>query len=143
MACFVAPAGVAIVTTIVRKVLEKKEKTRAKTVAGEHTDDATGKWTRRLSWLNTMLWGGTIMLALEHLLRGEVVPWPPFFTALETPGAVGPLFREIATYGLVMTAGVIAVWGIMVAVAELAERGAKARERSGAEPKAVGRGAGY
>jgi hypothetical protein len=127
MACFVAPAGVAIVTTVVQIVLKNKGKTQGNPRTGEHAQYARGKWAGRLGWLNAMLWGGSIMLVLDHVWRGEVVPWPPFFTALETPGAVGPMFREIATLGLAMTAGVVVAWGIMVAVAELAGRRAAAR----------------
>jgi hypothetical protein len=149
MACFIAPAGVAIVTTIVQKVVEKKEKAAApaqisagdKAARETRTAETRGKWTRRLGWLNTMLWGGTALLALEHVWHGELVPWPPFLTAMETPGAVGPMLREIATYGVAMAVAVVAVWGVMVGIAEVAERRAEARERSSSEPKAVGGGA--
>lgn len=116
MACFVAPAGVAVVTTVVRKVVEKREMASAKTShdAQAHADRVVGKWTRRLGWLNTMLWGGTIMLVLDHLLSGELRPWPPFLTALETPGQAGELLREIAVVGGSMTAAVFVAWVIMV-----------------------------
>jgi len=114
MACFVAPAAVAVVTTIVQKVVEKKGRP---TVEGRSGRSAA-KWAERLRWLNTMLWGGAILLALEHVWHGELVPWPPFLTAIGTPGAVGPMLREIVTHGLTMTAVVIAAWAAMVAVAE-------------------------
>ena len=74
MACFLVPVGEAIVTTVVQKVAEKREK-KDETEKMEKTGL---KWSRRLSWLNKMLWGGSIMLALEHVWHGEVVPWPPF-----------------------------------------------------------------
>ena len=118
MACFVAPAATAIVTTVVQKVVERKEGGRTP----EQAERVRGKWSQRLRWLNTMLWGGTALLALEHVWHGEVVPWPPFLTAMQTPGAVGPMLREILTYGVTMTAVVIAAWGIMVGIAELRAR---------------------
>jgi hypothetical protein len=118
MACFLAPAATAIVTTVVQKVVQKKEKT----VVEERTGKTGGKWTQRLRRLNTMLWGGSILLALEHVWHGEVVPWPPFLTAMGTPGEVGPMLREILTYGVTMTAVVVVVWGIMVGIAELRAR---------------------
>ncbi|MBN1321940.1 MAG: hypothetical protein JXA87_14005 [Thermoleophilia bacterium] len=118
MACFVAPAATAIVTTVVQKVVEKRERNDAP----EQAERTRGKWSQRLRWLNTMLWGGTALLALEHVWHGEVVPWPPFLTAMETPGAVGPMLREILTYGVTMTAVVIVAWGIMVGVVELRTR---------------------
>ncbi len=80
IACFIAPAGVAIVTTIVQKVVKNKEEK----LTSEHGPRVKGKWTQRLRWLNTMLWGGVALLALEHIWHGEVVPWPPFLTAMQT-----------------------------------------------------------
>ena len=34
--------------------------------------------------LNALLWGGVILLVLEHVWHHEVVPWPPFLTAMAT-----------------------------------------------------------
>ncbi len=136
MACFLAPAGVAVVTTVVQMVVKKKQ-----AAAGEQSEKTPGKWTRRLRWLNTMLWGGTILLALEHVWHGEVVPWPPFLTAVQTAGEVGPILREIATYGVAMTAVVVAAWAIMVGIAEIAERRGKTASLPEAEPRNVGGGA--
>jgi hypothetical protein len=132
MACFLAPAGVAVVTTVVQKVVKKKEGETAG--AGEHAEKTVGKWTQRLRWLNTMLWGGVVLLALEHIWHGEVIPWPPFLTAMETPGEVGPMLHEIAVYGGIMTAVIIVVWGILVGVAELRTR---TRPLSDVKPEAV------
>jgi hypothetical protein len=119
MACFLVPAGEAIVTTVVQKVMENKAK---KDGSGE-TRGIGVKWSRRLSWLNKMLWGGTILLALEHVWHGEVVPWPPFLTAMENPGEVGPILHEMATFGTAMAVVVTLVRGIMVLVAELKTKG--------------------
>jgi hypothetical protein len=118
MACFVAPAAVAIVTTVVRKVVEKREGTSPVRPADGRSVAVAGKWTQRLGWLNLMLWGGTLMLVLDHLISGELVPWPPFLTAIDTPGQVGPMLREILITGGAMTAAVIAAWAIMVVVVE-------------------------
>lgn len=123
MACFVAPAAVAIATTVIQKVAKKKEAAAA--VEGT-TQVTAGKWTRRLRWLNTMMWGGSALLCLEHIWHGEVVPWPPFLTAMQTPGDVGPMLHEIATVGVAMAVVILATWGIMVGVAEIVERRAKA-----------------
>ena len=115
MACFLVPAGEAIVTTVVQKVMESKEKKDG----GKKASIAGLKWSRRLGWLNKMLWGGTILLALEHVWHGEVVPWPPFLTAMENPADVAPMLHEIATIGVAMAVTVTVIWGIMVLVAEL------------------------
>jgi hypothetical protein len=137
MACFVAPATVAVVTTIVRKVVEKREGTDAAQHTAHSSAKVSGKWTQRLGWLNTMLWGGALLLALEHVWHGELVPWPPFLTAMQSPDQVGPMLHEIATYGTAMTAAVLVVWGLMVALDEVRS---KASRRT-TEAKAAGRGA--
>jgi hypothetical protein len=115
MACFLVPVGEAIVTTVVQKVVEKREKKSGV----EKTRGVGLTWSRRLSWLNKMLWGGSILLALEHVWHGEVVPWPPFLTAMNNPGDVAPMLHEIATVGVAMAIAVTVVWGIMMLIAEL------------------------
>jgi hypothetical protein len=120
MACFLVPAGEAIVTTVVQKVVENREKK----VGGERAKKTGLSWSRRLSWLNKMLWGGTILLALEHIWHGEVVPWPPFLTAMSNPAEVAPMLHEMATIGVAMAVFVTIVWGIMVMVAELKAKAA-------------------
>jgi hypothetical protein len=115
MACFLVPMGEAIVTTVVQKVVENRENK----VGGEKAKKTGLSWSRRLSWLNKLLWGGTILLALEHIWHGEVVPWPPFLTAMENPADVAPMLHEMATFGVAMAITVTAVWGIMVWIASL------------------------
>jgi len=115
MACFLVPAGVAIGTSVAQKVVEKREKK----VGGERTKNTGLNWSQRLSWLNKLLWGGTILLALEHIWHGEVVPWPPFLTAMENPADVAPMLHEMATIGVAMAITVTVIWGIMILIAEL------------------------
>lgn len=115
MACFLVPAGEAIVTTVVQKVVEKREKKDS----GEKTEKRGLSWSRRLSWLNKLLWGGTILLAFEHLWHGEIVPWPPFLTAMENPADIAPMLHEVATIGTGMAVFVTIIWTIMIMVAEL------------------------
>ncbi len=119
MACFLVPMGEAVVVTAAKKVVAKREKRARNETADETTDNTAGRWSQRLSWLNTMLWGGSLLLALEHIWHGEVVPWPPFLTVMETPGEVGPMLHELATYGIAMAAVVTIVWAVMVAIAEV------------------------
>jgi len=118
MACFLAPMTEAIATTIVQKVVEKK----AGTAGGDAAGKPASPWGRRLGWLNKMLWGGSILLAFEHLWHGEIVPWPPFLTAMSDPAEVGPMLREIATVGTAMAVTITVVWALMILVAELRAR---------------------
>ncbi|MCD6423440.1 MAG: hypothetical protein J7L42_04925 [Elusimicrobia bacterium] len=109
MACFLVPAGEAVVTTVVQKMVKKKEKEQQKGF----------KWTQRLGWLNRMLWGGVALLALEHIWHGEVVPWPPFLTAMKNPADIPPMLNEMAKVGTTMAVAVTCVWLLMVLVAEI------------------------
>jgi hypothetical protein len=132
MACFLVPMGEAIVTTVVQKAVAGREK-KAKTEQTAHTGIS---WSRKLGWLNKMLWGGTALLALEHVWHGEVVPWPPFLTAMQNPGEVGPMLREVATVGVAMAVAVTLVWGIIVLIADQKAKGvldAKAASAKGVE----------
>ncbi len=112
MACFVVPLGEAIVTTVVQKVVEKSEK----------KSGISATWSKRLSWLNTMLWGGSLMLVIDHAINGEIIATPPFFIALGDTTSTAIMLREIATTGVAMAATVTAVWGILVLVAEVRSR---------------------
>jgi hypothetical protein len=115
MACFLVPTGEAIVMTVVQKVIEKREKKNG----GEKSTGIGIKWSRRLSWLNKMLWGGSLMLALEHVWHGEVIASPPFLTAMKSAADTATMLHEIATVGVAMAVSVTAVWGIMILVAEI------------------------
>jgi len=132
MACFLVPAGEAIVTTVVQKVVDNREKK----AGGEKTKKTGLSWSRRLSWLNKLLWGGTILLALEHVWHGEVVPWPPFLTATENLAEVPVMLHEMATIGVGMAIFVTIVWAIIVMIVELKAKAtpeAKVKPISGGE----------
>ncbi len=96
MACFLVPTTEAIVTTIVKKTTDKKE--------------THNPFIKRLNWLNNMLWGGSALLAFEHVWHGEIVPWAPFLT-----NGVSAV-QEMATAGVAMAAAVTAVWAGVVAI---------------------------
>ena len=114
MACFLVPMGEAIVTTVVKKVVEKNEKEAGVKEASQ----TRVSWSRKLSWLNRLLWGGVLLLALEHIWHGEVVLWPPFLTAMNNPADVGPMLHEVATIGTGMAVFVTIVWLIMISIAD-------------------------
>lgn len=98
MACFIIPMIVAIVMTIIQK--------SAKSFA-----EKLKLWT-----LNTLLWGGVILLIIEHAWHGEVVPWPPFLTAMSSPLEISMMLHEITTIGTAMTASVFLVWSAIVMI---------------------------
>lgn len=125
MACFIVPATEAIVTTIAAKVLEKKETTPA---ANDSTPETAHKtsFSRKLKWLRNLLWGGSVLLAFEHVWHGEVVPWFPFLTAAGDPADAAEMLHEMATVGVCMAVLVTAVWAVMLGVSALIEKRANA-----------------
>lgn len=90
MACFVAPAATAAVITTVRKKVPPQY----------HID-----------WLLMMLWGGFIVLIIDHIANNEVVPYFPFFTA-----GWSKIWPEILQVGVPMTLAVTDVWLVMLIV---------------------------
>lgn len=126
MACFLVPMAEAIVVTAVKGVVKKKEKDKA----AEPRLETGPTWSRKLGWLNKLLWGGVLLLAFEHLWHGEVVPWPPFLTAMNNPADIGPMLHEMATIGTGMAVFVTAVWVVMVLVADRKAKGVPAKAKA-------------
>ena len=119
MACFLAVAAEAIIVSIVKRNVKKKEEAAMK--SGSFPSQISEKrisWSRKLSWLTNMLWGGIFLLAIEHIWHGEVVPWPPFLTAMENPADIQPMRMEILTVGGSMVLFVTAVWFVVTIVAD-------------------------
>ncbi len=125
MACFLVPAAEAVVTTIVAKALKAKEdKATAQKSELSLTKSGSGKipFGKKIQWLNNMLWGGSALLAFEHLWHGEVVPWFPFLTAAADPAEAMEMLAEMATVGVAMAVLITAVWALMVIVANIFEK---------------------
>ncbi|MEG2570382.1 MAG: hypothetical protein RSA70_03010, partial [Clostridia bacterium] len=74
MACFIAVAAEAVVVSIANKSAKKKE-AAAQACGTSAICECENKipLSRKLSWLTNMLWGGTFLLAIEHIWHGEVV----------------------------------------------------------------------
>ncbi|MBU2102327.1 MAG: hypothetical protein KKF80_02940 [Candidatus Omnitrophica bacterium] len=99
MACFLVPTAAAIVTTAAGKKVPEKY---------------------HINWLNSMLWGGVAMLAVEHISHGEVVFYPPFLTA-----GLPEVLPEMIRVGIPMTVCIFIIWGVMVAVAARVDKRVK------------------
>ena len=65
---------------------------------------------RHIASLEKMLWGGTVMLIVDHIINGELTWRFPFFTALGETGGTEVFFRELLTVGLPMAAVLTLVW---------------------------------
>lgn len=112
MACFTVPAGEAVVTTIIKKRMEKQG-------TEKHEDNASVPMTRKLKWLSNLLWGGSALLAFEHVWHGEVQPFFPFLTAMSNPEDTQEMLHEIATVGVSMAVLVTVIWIGMCVTADM------------------------
>ncbi len=94
MACFIAPLVEAIAVTAIRK--------------------SGIKTSRHLPDLEKMLWGGTLMLIVDHVINGELTWRFPFFTALDQAGGAARMWQEILTVGVPMALALTLAWGLWV-----------------------------
>ena len=109
MACFTVPLATAVVASAAKAALPKSAR--------------RGGFAGKLPWLGKMMFGGSFLLAIEHVYHGEIVFSPPFLTAAkEGPEAVGEMLHEMATRGVAMTVLVVAAWAAMVVASGLVER---------------------
>ena len=104
MACFLVPMVIAIITTTIQKA--------ARTLAEK----------LKLTLLNMFLWGGVILLALEHVWHGEVRLWPPFLTAMTNPADIPVMLHEMATVGTAMSVATFVTWGAILTITHFMPR---------------------
>jgi len=136
MACFIVSAVEAAVVTVAKKVEEKKELKVAETESSS-TEETTVKkvpLSKKLGWLSNMLWGGSVLLAFEHIWHGEVVAWFPFLTAMSDPNDAVEMFHEMATVGVCMAALITSVW---IGMCFVADKIVKRSEDVSAEPETL------
>ena len=125
MACFLVPAGEAIITTIAAKFIKKKE-----TVIPKSKEVSEITFSEKLGCLNKMLWGGSGLLAFEHLWHGEISPFFPFLTAASNPADTAEMLHEMATSGTGMAVLVTAVWGVLAIVTDKIRKQSPVNEKS-------------
>ena len=101
MCCFLVPLAQAVATSACRKGIER---------SGRGLDGSP--FRRHLPALEKMLWGGSLMLVVDHIINGEVTWMYPFFTALETEGGWQTMLSEMLTVGVPMSVIVTAVWAV-------------------------------
>ena len=121
MACFLVSAAEAVGVTVAKKVEDKREKKAAE--SGEVvTREGHIPFSRKLGWLMKMLWGGAFLLMIEHIWHGEVVPWPPFLTAMKNSEDTKEMLKEMGTIGVAMALLVTSVWIVMLIVDHFMEK---------------------
>jgi hypothetical protein len=107
MCCFLVPLAQAVVVSAYRK-----------THTAAVNDPASGMLLRRLPDLEKMLWGGTLMLIVDHVINGELTWRFPFFTALGQTGGGEVMLREVLTVGVPMALALTLVWAVWAALKE-------------------------
>ena len=107
MACFTVPLTTAVVATAAKKSLPE----------AAHRNPFVAK----IGWLGKMMFGGSFLLAIEHVYHGEIIFSPPFLTAVKE-GETAGMLHEMATRGVAMTVLILSVWAAMVVFSTVAER---------------------
>lgn len=98
MACFLVPLTEGIILSAAKKITFKK--------------NADSVIKARLGHLENMLYGGSFLLAIEHIYHGEVVLYPPFLTAMKNPEDIPEMLGEMSTVGVSMAVIVTTVWAV-------------------------------
>ena len=122
MACFTVSAVAAIGVGVARHIVKHNE-LKAEKEGKERKIEKFGsdsKWSTKLAYLEGSLFAGSFLLAGEHILHGEVTPYPPFITAAgEGPEAVTEMLTEMGTVGVAMLGIVVAFWAVGVLIYDI------------------------
>ena len=101
MCCFLVPMAQAVATTIYRH--------------SQRDSIASGNCNvlkHNIPALEKMLWGGSVMLIVDHIINGELSWAFPFFTALNEVGGAGVFLHELLVVGLPMSLVLTSVWAL-------------------------------
>lgn len=128
MACFLVPASEAVITTVAEHIVRSREKNTEEV----KSDVPKVHFSEKLGWLNRMLWGGSALLAFEHVWHGEVIPTFPFLTAVQN-GETADMLAEMLTAGVGMAALVTLIWGGMVVASGIITKRSKSPDACGGE----------
>lgn len=67
-----------------------------------------------VNWFLLMVFGGSFVLAIEHFVNGEIVPFFPFLSALKGPEETNVMLNEMLFVGFPMAIVVFFAWVIFV-----------------------------
>lgn len=125
MACFLVPLTEAVLTSAVKGIYGKV--VTKSTISEGEKNLKLESFNSKVSILQKMLYGGSFLLAIEHIYHGEVVFYPPFLTAMNDPADTVEMLNEMSTVGVSMAVLVTAVWGIGLFVIHLLKKSKKAQ----------------
>ena len=119
MACFVVSTVAGVGVAVARHAVKHHEKKLEN--AGEAPKiekfGSDTKWSKKLAYLELMLFAGSFILAIEHIIHGEIVPYPPFFSAIGEGGTI-EMLKEMGTVGVAMLGILVVTWAIGVLVVD-------------------------
>lgn len=119
MACFTVPLAEAVIVTVSKKILLRKS---ANKTVSESKLAKIESVKAKIGTLEKMLYGGSFLLAAEHVYHGELSIVPPFLTAMKDPAEIPVMLHEMATVGVGMALLVTAVWGIGIGLSTLIKK---------------------
>ena len=122
MACFTVTTVAAIGVGVARHIVKHHEK-KNQIAKVEDVNADPLKMSSKLGILEVALFGGSFILAGEHILHGEVTFTFPFLTAIkEGQDAVKTMLTEMGTVGVGMLAIIVAAWGIGLLIRKMVMR---------------------
>lgn len=123
MACFLVTSAAAIGVGVARHIVKHNKKKNPELVTKDRL--VTSK---ELGALELTMWGGSFLLAGEHVLHGEITYKFPFLTAVsEGPTEALEMLQEMGTIGVAMLGILVAAWfGGVLLVRYLKKRKSKA-----------------
>lgn len=119
MACFTVPLAEAVVLTAVKKIALKHNADSVINEAEMAKNQKIAVLKEKFGILEKMLYGGSFLLAVEHLYHGEISFVPPFLTAMKNPAEIPEMLREMTTVGVGMALLTTAVWAAGIGIASL------------------------
>ena len=99
MSCFIVPLAQAIATSAYRRLNSK-------------SINEPSVFKHHVPALEKMLWGGSVMLIVDHAINGELTWKFPFLTALDGVGGADAVMHELLCVGLPMSIAITAVWAV-------------------------------
>ncbi len=122
MACFLVPAAEAAIVSVASRLMKNKEE--------KNGSDSCARLelSKKLGGLSKLLWGGSALLAFEHLWHGEITPYYPFLTAAADSEQTRVMLSEMGTVGVAMALTVTAVWAAVTAAVHFISTRNEARE---------------
>ena len=119
MACFTVTTVAAIGVGVARHIVKHNEK-KVDVAKVDPIKLDTLPVSKKLGMLELALWGGSFILAGEHIIHGEGTFTFPWLTAVsEGPDAVKEMLFEMGTAGVGMLLIVVAGWAIGLLVRKL------------------------